>query len=1122
MEEKEIKKYSSQEDIIKESSIPKDKRKIIRKKLSYIESLEQPGTIYNAEVHGSAQRLLKVHRITKYVKFCKCCSLPQETPGVVVPFNICDKQTDFGLGIYLYFYYIKFCILMSFISICLASVATILFSLQYSSDLNNYCDIIFKDEENIKNLDKDIINDCTKFSTNNTNETNSGSNIIEVDWLISMSAHNIKHYHDIFKYNTEEYNKNKIEDVALDYSFMYFITGITVLIVDYLFVLHINLLDECQNFEETTPRDYTLLIHGVPKPVGTQDMNEELLNIVRYVSMYTSPLQIYQIIPCLKIGDIFNIAQEKYEEETKLYHIYNFERQKLLNKKYGYRSTENFNNLHYFVDYFCIKRKTPIQDINNKIMELNFKLNELLTDLKTNPNKYNGGSFFIIFSTMQMQDEFYNFFPHSYGEKLYWLLRYFFECILFKSCINEDQKLLIKSKISVDVRHATEPYEIYWENMGYTRFERNAYKFISFLSTIGLIIVSLGIIIGLNKLQNKVSQNNFTANEFLKYFLSFLISIMLAVANIVGEIVLQKLTIMEKIEYKTNFYISFSIKLTVYSFIIIAILPIAANYINNHWGNNDLLVNNMLMIFITNILLPPVLFYLSPGLVIKIYKRIKAKLDLKNVKLENSIYTQGELNEIFENPIMNISYKYSYITNVFLISLFYLSIFPIGMIFGFFALLFAYISEFFYIGLYKRPEILNSKLCKTYVYNFKWIVFIFSLGNYLFIGWMSETRPVNWSVINLIVFFILCLIPYQSIKINTLGMTESESKKDTYEQNSIFFSTDYEKLCPFTRKEGFLKYFQKLLEENIVDEKKCQKIIDNIQNLNEMDSYLKSLRHMEKFCATQELNNIYMKNKNELKIQYMFGESNENKQGFSLAGLKNIIMDKSELNEEKMTSKDIDAIREMKDTLLAFSTTNTGICNALIFLGEKNNINDEFDNYHFNPWKAEWIFTPEYKMERKAMIHKIRSSMDYRGEISDDEDSIVKFDDKKDSINEVIKKLNDKYLKKRESVNVSKNEKDEKDQPMINNAELTNVEVNNNKLKLSKKTDTQESKGTNLRNSQSDSNQRLSLKEIVDKNNKNIAQSENNINTSESKLITDSNLFPKDTDLNLQKFNQQK
>ena len=107
--EKEIKRNLSQENIIKETNLPKNKRRKIRNELSYIEYLEQPGTIYNAEVHGSAQRLLNVHRITKYVKFCKCCSLPQETPGVVVPFNISDKQTDFGLGIYLYFYYIKIC-----------------------------------------------------------------------------------------------------------------------------------------------------------------------------------------------------------------------------------------------------------------------------------------------------------------------------------------------------------------------------------------------------------------------------------------------------------------------------------------------------------------------------------------------------------------------------------------------------------------------------------------------------------------------------------------------------------------------------------------------------------------------------------------------------------------------------------------------------------------------------------------------------------------------------------------------------------------------------------------------------------------------------------------------------
>ena len=127
---------------------PKVNRRITRKKLAYIEPLDEPGTIYNAEVHQSAQRLLKVHRITKYVKFCKCCCLPQETPSVVVPFNFCDRQLDFGLGIFLYFYYIKFCLLMSFICIGLSSVSTIVFTQEYTSDIENYCNKIINNNTN--------------------------------------------------------------------------------------------------------------------------------------------------------------------------------------------------------------------------------------------------------------------------------------------------------------------------------------------------------------------------------------------------------------------------------------------------------------------------------------------------------------------------------------------------------------------------------------------------------------------------------------------------------------------------------------------------------------------------------------------------------------------------------------------------------------------------------------------------------------------------------------------------------------------------------------------------------------------------------------------------------------
>ena len=200
-----------------------------------------------------------------------------------------------------------------------------------------------------------------------------------------------------------------------------------------------------------------------------------------------------------------------------------------------------------------------------------------------------------------------------------------------------------------------------------------------------------------------------------------------------------------------------------------------------------------------------------------------------------------------------------------------------------------------------------------------------------------------------------------------------------------------------------------------------------------------------------------------------------------------------------MTPEKLEEIRGMKQTLDKFSLVNTGICNALIFLDEKNNINDEYDNYNFNPWKAEWIYTPEYKMERKNMIHKIRSSMDYRGEISDEEDSIIKFDDKRDAINEKIKQMNDRLLPRRSSYEIN-----------------TNIDINNNKNidtnnELTLENANLKASFTNINHKKplSETNQRITVNNF--KNNINIKDNtRSSNNTSELQLLNNSNLFPKD------------
>ena len=445
---------------------------------------------------------------------------------------------------------------------------------------------------------------------------------------------------------------------------------------------------------------------------------------------------------------------------------------------------------------------------------------------------------------------------------------------------------------------------------------------------------------------------------------------------------------------------------------------------------------------------------------------------------------------------MDICAKYSYINNVFLTSLFYMSIFPIGMIFGFGALVFTYISEFFYIGMYKRPEVLNSSLCRFYVSNFKWSIFIFAIGNYIFLAPINKDQRTSWSLINLIVFFVLCLIPYQAFKFNTLGEPEGRAKQESYEDNYYFFSTDYEKLNPMTKKKGYTNYFNKLMTDKIVDPREGNRIINKIQNTNEMTGYVLTSKHADTHSASQEMNNLYMKNKNDSKIRYMFGENAENKEGFSFGGLKNMIMESSELKEDKMTPEKLEEIREMKKTLDKFSLVNTGICNALIFLDEKNNINDEYDNYNFNPWKAEWIYTPEYKVERKNMIHKIRSSMDYRGEISDEEDSIIKFDDKRDAINEKIKQMNDRLLPKRSSYEFENKNDNNKNininnEPSLENANLK-TSLTNNKKPLS------------------ETNQQIDIKNMLNNNNNFKDNTRSNNNNSELQLLHNSNLFPKD------------
>ena len=57
-------------------------------------------------------------------------------------------------------------------------------------------------------------------------------------------------------------------------------------------------------------------------------------------------------------------------------------------------------------------------------------------------------------------------------------------------------------------------------------------------------------------------------------------------------------------------------------------------------------------------------------------------MKLEGKPIEESVYTQDELNRLFQNPSMSLCYKYSFYSNVVLTTFFYMSLFPLGVVFS--------------------------------------------------------------------------------------------------------------------------------------------------------------------------------------------------------------------------------------------------------------------------------------------------------------------------------------------------------------------------------------------------------------------------------------------------------
>ena len=871
-------------------------------------SLDNLGQVALAELHRSANRPLhKINKFNKETKFCPCCNLPCAQEGIIEPFKFMESVENFavcGKGIYLYFLYISFAVCCFIIIILMSSISFNLLSKEYYKNVVEIC----KNYNVKEKCDKENIND-------------------KLVWSYKYSVNIIKVYRKLcldFIGNEKKCNKT-----IANYSLISFYCMISLLIFNIVCLYIFHYLNNKLK-QGILPSDYTLLITNLYNYYNdfAEKSPEEKFNINKFKLYLKEKLfnmnleqnefnyNIHSINLCYKINEYMK-TQKKCEEYK--YKIFQIKYNPYQKKKNEELNIIDKNSQSYFLmpfTFFCclcsIKKE---ETLGNLAIYKHIKEWELQKSIEsyTKLSKF-AGCIFVTFNTLKDKEKFYNNYPHYFIEKIFHFIKNlkFYLCC----CISDDEKSKkFKMEKKINVFYANEPEDIIWENMEYTKGERIKRKlFIYFISLI-LLLFLFFIVFQLTYVQDKLyKKENWKSIKI--NLVSYSIALIILIVNKLFQMLLERLTEIEKPNSYSKLYLSCSVKLTIFAFITSSIVPYVCNLLKKKEDkDNNLMIKNITNLFIVNAVVLPLPFTLIP----LYFKKFRIWLIIRNGEPFNHYKTQKELNDLYELPDMNISYKYSDVCQTILMTFFYMPIFPLGALFSAVGLILTFICEkLYFIHFYKRPEMFNESICKFYLEYFIFNIWIYAIGDYIF------TPKSKWSLLNIILFAILTIIPYNKLILLYLDH-QNIMQKDSTSICQVYFTfyNDYERQNPITKKEGLCKYINSLRDNNYISKRVQEIATNNVENINIMEVYYKSsirrslLQSQFAFADKQNFlkRNMTIINKNNNTNYLTSTESNLN--------------EKEEISFQNQERKNNNAIIEEKDFKIITRNYNSLIRSSL-------------------------------------------------------------------------------------------------------------------------------------------------------------------------------------------------
>ena len=788
---------------------------------------------------------------------------------------MCDNPDDFsncGQGVVLYYSFFKYIIMVAvIISVC-TSAFNAYISNSYYNELTEVCNDIYKTQIKSTPGLENSYPPCKLYYTE-ADEDFIYYSLVDT-FLFRFSSVNVKDYRKLINMiNTQK--KDNYEESIINMSRINFSTAMFLFIFNLVFIYFLYNKGRAADFLAFTISDYAVFL------LNLYDVHGKFMNIKKQIEeqkaeyMRTGKNYNPQLVEQKKLGfcidqipseiDQFKefiklkICRGNHNESFKINRIdFSYKigklkelQDKLENKKIKISKVENFPEFEKkneglqgddrkyhsgFLEFCDSDDEKPLSEIKRKRDNIQEEIEKIIEESKKNTMEYFGGAAIVTFDTIKEQELYMKNVPDNAIDYIIKFLKNF--VYLFCSCcVDKNSKNLNYLKKHIKFEDAPEPEDIIFENLEVSYGSR-------ILRTIGIYIISILIcgvsfiiVVELNELQITINEKDTSGHITFLYVISLVVSVITSAIDVILEIVFEAFSKWEKHATMTSFYLSYSVKLTIFSFLNSGLLPLISELVFNESEGHEILISNMLIKFLINAFVSPIMWTLSVGYYLK-----QGQICLYKKKLIGA-KTQKDLNALFELPPMNVSAKYSYIFKTLLMSFLYIPIFPLGVAISFIGFLIGYwLEKINFAYYYKKPEMLNKYLCEFYVNYFVVVLFVYGIGDYIFMHDVYDTRA--WSLLNIIIFGVLIIIPYQKLlSRDYIKFNESFIYNKNFNEAYPTFRMDYERANPMTKQEGVIRYETARKEKGLISNEEYQQNIKVAQSRDIMASYFNMPRN---------------------------------------------------------------------------------------------------------------------------------------------------------------------------------------------------------------------------------------------------------------------------------------